>query len=61
MTVREILQMLYNDGWFEVSQNGSHKQFKHSTKQGKVTVPVHNGDLSKGTLNSILKQAQLKR
>ncbi len=62
MKVKEIISILKNDGWFQVSQKGSHKQFKHLTKAGRVTVPDHgqNKDLAKGTENSILKQAGLK-
>lgn len=60
MTVKEIIKILKKDGWYDVSQDGSHRQFKHPSKKGKVTVPVHNGDIAKGTLNSILKQAGLK-
>lgn len=61
MTVREVLKILKKDGWYEVAQNGSHKQFKHDVKKGKVTVPVHNGDLGAGTLKSILAQAGLRK
>ena len=61
MKAREILQILKADGWYELTQKGSHLQLKHPTKPGKVTVPVHGSrDLSVGTLNSILKQAGLK-
>lgn len=60
MKIREIIKLLSNDGWYFYKQVGSHKQFKHPTKKGKVTVPNHNGDLKVGTLNSILKQAGLK-
>ena len=66
MTVREILKILYKDGWKDVnsiatgSGSGSHIQLKHPTKTGKVTVPNHKGDIAPGTLNSILKQAGLK-
>lgn len=60
MTVREILKMLHKDGWYIVNQEGSHISLKHPAKPGKVTVPSHNGDLKPGTLNSILKQAELK-
>ena len=60
MTVREAKKILKDDGWYIVSQNGSHIQFEHPTKKGKVTVPNHNGDIRKGTLNSIMKQAGLK-
>lgn len=62
MTVREILKILREDGWQEIPNRtkGSHVQLKHSIKQGKVTVPVHSGDIPRGTLNSIMKQAGLK-
>jgi len=58
--VRELLKILKDDGWVEKSQKGSHLQLVHSTKRGKVTVPIHGGDIPIGTLNSILKQAGLK-
>ena len=62
MKVRDVIHMLQNDGWFEARTRGSHRQFKHATKSGRVTVPgKHNADLAPGTLNSILKQAGLKR
>lgn len=60
MTVREVKNILKQDGWYVVTQKGSHMQYEHHTKKGKVTVPNHNGDLAKGTVNSILKQAGLK-
>lgn len=61
MSIREIIQLLKSDGWEMKSQEGSHIQFIHPTKPGKVTLPNHKGDVPKGTLNSILKQAGLKR
>lgn len=62
MTMREILRILHEDGWTEVEYRtkGSHIQLVHPQKPGKVTVPAHGGDIAKGTLNSILKQAGLK-
>lgn len=60
MKVKELLKMLKKDGWVEKTQKGSHLQLEHPTKKGKVTVPVHGGDIPKGTLNSILKQASIK-
>ena len=60
MTAKEIIKKLKADGWIEVDTRGSHVQYKHPTKPGKVTVPSHSGDLPRGTLNSILKQAGLK-
>jgi predicted RNA binding protein YcfA (HicA-like mRNA interferase family) len=62
MKVSEVLALLAGDGWFLVNTRGSHRQFKHPIKSGRVTVPGKAGDdLAPGTLNSILKQAQLKR
>jgi predicted RNA binding protein YcfA (HicA-like mRNA interferase family) len=62
MKVREILRIIDEDGWYLVSIRGSHRQFKHRTKTGRVTVPGKpSDDLSLGTENSILKQAQLKK
>lgn len=56
--VIEILQMLKADGWKQVTQNGSHRQFKHPTKKGRVTVNGKPSDtLSQELLNSIYKQA----
>ena len=62
MKVRDVLRMLDDDGWFLIATRGSHRQFKHSAKPGRVTVPGKpNEDLASGTLNSILKQAGLKK
>jgi len=62
MKVREVLQLLEQDGWFLVRTRGSHQQYKHPTKKGLVTIPGSgNDDLAPGTLNSILKQAGLKK
>lgn len=56
-----MIKMLQGDGWYLVAQKGSHRQFKHPTKLGRVTIAGHPGDdLAAGTLNSILKQAGLK-
>lgn len=59
MKVREIERLLLRDGWYLVRQVGSHRQYKHPTKPGKVTIPWHTGDLDKGTAKSILNQAGL--
>jgi predicted RNA binding protein YcfA (HicA-like mRNA interferase family) len=62
MKVGELLRLLHEDGWFLVATRGSHRQFKHSIKPGRVTVPgKRSDDLSRGTANSILKQAGLRR
>jgi len=60
MQVKDLLKLLKKDGWVEKTQKGSHLQLIHPTKTGKVTVPMHGGDVPKGTMNSILKQAGLK-
>jgi predicted RNA binding protein YcfA (HicA-like mRNA interferase family) len=62
MKVREILELIHRDGWYLAATRGSHRQFKHATKPGRVTVAGKpNEDLAPGTLNSILKQAGLKQ
>ena len=62
MKVREILDILEQDGWYLVATRGSHRQYKHKSKLGRVTIAGNlNHDLAPGTLNSILKQSQLKR
>jgi len=59
--VDEILRLLQKDGWFLVATRGSHRQFKHVSKPGRVTVAGKpSDDLAPGTLSSILKQAGLK-
>ena len=62
MKVRDVLKLLNNDGWYLIVTEGSHGQFKHPLKKGRVTVPGKPGhELPIGTLNSILRQAGLKR
>lgn len=61
MKIRDIIKILEADGWYLVVMKGSHRQYKHPVKQGRVTIAGHPGDnLSPGTLNSVLKQAKLK-
>lgn len=60
MNSREVVRALQKDGWFEVAQSGSHKQFKHATKKGRVTVPDPRRDIPIGTLRSIEKQAPIQ-
>ena len=60
MTIYLIIKLLKKDGWFEVATKGSHVQFKHNEKKGRVTVPHPKKQLPKGTINSIFKQAGLK-
>lgn len=60
--IRDVIDMLERDGWFLVRTRRSHRQYKHLTKRGLVTIPGKPGDdLAPGTLNSVLKQAGLKR
>jgi len=62
MKVREVIRLIEDDGWILVTIRGSHRQFKHPIKQGRVTVAGHpSDDLAPGTLNSVLKQAQLTK
>jgi predicted RNA binding protein YcfA (HicA-like mRNA interferase family) len=60
MNSRDIIRELKKDGWYEVNQVGSYKQFKHAAKKGRVTVPHPNRDIPMGTLKSIEKQAEIK-
>ncbi len=60
MTFREIEKLLLKDGWRNVDTRGSHYQYEHPTKPGKVTVPRHSGDINIKTVHSILKAAGLK-
>ncbi len=62
MKVRDVIKMIEADGWYLVATKGSHRQYKHPTKPGRVTIAGHpSHELAPGTLNSILKQAQLKK
>ena len=61
MKVREVIRVLERDGWVLVVTRGDHRQFKHPTKSGRVTVSGNLGDdLPKGTLASVKRQAGLK-
>jgi predicted RNA binding protein YcfA (HicA-like mRNA interferase family) len=61
MKIREVLRLLESDGWYLVATRGSHRQYKHRQKPGRVTVAGKSGDdIARGTLNSILRQAGLK-
>jgi predicted RNA binding protein YcfA (HicA-like mRNA interferase family) len=62
MKVGDVLRLLREDGWLLVATRGSHRQFKHPSMPGRVTVAGKPADdLAAGTLTSILKQARLKR
>ncbi|HXY74160.1 MAG TPA: type II toxin-antitoxin system HicA family toxin [Dehalococcoidales bacterium] len=61
MKVRDIIRLIEADGWFQVATRGSHRQYKHPHKSGRVTIAGNPGhDVPPGTLNSIVKQARLK-
>jgi predicted RNA binding protein YcfA (HicA-like mRNA interferase family) len=61
MKVREAVRLIEDDGWFLVATRGSHRQYKHPIKPGRVTIAGKpSDDLAPGTMNSILKQAGLK-
>ena len=61
MKVREVIKLIEDDGWYLVRIRGSHRQFRHLSKPGIVTVSGNPGkDMPPGTLNSVLKQARLK-
>lgn len=60
MRAIELERILLKDGWYVVKQVGSHRHYKHPTKPGKVTSPIHRGDIDKGTVKSILRQAGLE-
>jgi len=61
MKVRDIIKELEGDGWYLHETRGSHRQFKHPVKPGRVTVPGKpNDDLAPGTLSSIRRQAGVR-
>jgi predicted RNA binding protein YcfA (HicA-like mRNA interferase family) len=57
---RDLEKIILTDGWKLKSCVGSHFQYVHPTKPGKVTIPSHTGDIPKGVVSSVLKQARLK-
>jgi predicted RNA binding protein YcfA (HicA-like mRNA interferase family) len=62
MKVKELITLLESNGWFQVRMKGSHRQFRHRTNPGTVTVSGKSSvDVPIGTLNSALKQAGLKK
>jgi predicted RNA binding protein YcfA (HicA-like mRNA interferase family) len=61
MKVRDVEKIIEQDGWSVERTRGSHRQYKHPSKPGLVTIAGKpNDDLAPGTLNSVLKQAGLK-
>ena len=62
MKVKDLLTLIEADGWIQVRQRGSHRQFHHASKSGTVTVSGKGSvDVPAGTQNSVLKQAGLKK
>jgi predicted RNA binding protein YcfA (HicA-like mRNA interferase family) len=61
MKIRDVIRLIEQDGWILIAMRGSHRQYKHASKPGRVTVAGKpSDDVAPGTLNSILKQAGLK-
>ena len=62
MKFRELIRVLEDDGWRLIGERGSHRQYEHASKPGKVTVAGKpNADVPKGTAANILRQAGLRR
>ena len=61
MKSKELERILLKNGWIPVNQVGSHRHYKHPEKPGKITIPIHKGDLKPKTAYSILKQAGIQK
>jgi predicted RNA binding protein YcfA (HicA-like mRNA interferase family) len=62
MKVRDVIRLIEEDGWVQVQMRGDHRQYKHPTKRGRVTIAGHpSDDVHPKTLQSILTQAGLRR
>lgn len=62
MKVRDVITIVQQDGWYIVRIAGSHRQFKHPVKPGRVTIAGHpSTEVPPGTLKNIKRQAQLDR
>ena len=61
MKFQEIERIILNDGWKLKAVKGSHYQYVHASKTGKVTIPYHTGDIAPVIIKSILKQAGIKK
>ena len=59
MKVREVIKLIEKDGWFMVRQKGSHRQYRHTTKPGLVTIAYHKSSDEMAPGTSVLKQAGL--
>ena len=61
MKTRDILRLILDEGWVQVAQRGSHRQFKHPSRPGKVTIAGHpSEEINEGTRKSIFKQAGIE-
>jgi len=61
MKIRDAIKLVESDGWRMVAQKGSHRQYRHPAKKGRVTIAGHpSTELDPGTKSSILRQAGLK-
>ena len=60
MTFKELEKLLLNDGWSFKGAKGSHYQYIHPNKKGKITIPRHGGDINIKTAKTILKQAGIE-
>ena len=60
-TSKALIKLIEQDGWRLAGVTGSHHHFEHPVKKGKVTIPHPNKELPRGTVNSVLKQAGLKK
>jgi predicted RNA binding protein YcfA (HicA-like mRNA interferase family) len=60
MESKKIIELLEKDGWLQVAQSGSHVQFRHPSKKGRITVPHPKKDIPVGTLKSIERQSGIK-
>ncbi|MBN2715885.1 MAG: type II toxin-antitoxin system HicA family toxin [Deltaproteobacteria bacterium] len=60
MSSRDVIKLLKQNGWQEVAKVGSHSQFRHPSRKGRVTVPHPKKDIPTGTLKSIERQSGIK-
>jgi predicted RNA binding protein YcfA (HicA-like mRNA interferase family) len=60
--VRDVIKLIEADGWYFLRQRGSHRQYRHPTKPGKVTIAGKPSDeMAPGTLGSIFRQAGIEQ
>ena len=61
MRFRELEKIIKQDGWYLVDSSGSHYQYKHPAKKGKVTIPKHAGDINIRVAKSVLQHAGISK